>query len=196
MKILLMTTPNFFIEEHQIVTALFDEGLESLHLRKPGSQPVFSERLLSLIPETYRRRIVVHDHFYLKDEFNLKGIHLSPRNPQPPDGYKGHVSCSCYRPEDIRGLKRNMDYVLFSIRQTPEDSLPIGMIRELVDEGTIDKKVYLQGFVSDEDIPVLRYAGVEGVVVQNAIWNDFSIYSTQDFKDIIKHLRRLRKLAD
>ncbi len=191
-----MTTPNFFIEEHQIVTALFDEGLESLHLRKPGSQPVFSERLLSLIPETYRRRIVVHDHFYLKDEFNLKGIHLSPRNPQPPDGYKGHVSCSCYRPEDIRGLKRNMDYVLFSIRQTPEDSLPIGMIRELVDEGTIDKKVYLQGFVSDEDIPVLRHAGVEGVVVQNAIWNDFSIYSTQDFKDIIKHLRRLRKLAD
>ena len=196
MKILLMTTPNFFIEEHQIVTALFDEGLESLHLRKPGSQPVFSERLLSIIPETYRRRIVVHDHFYLKDEFNLKGIHLSPRNPQPPDGYKGHVSCSCYRPEDIRGLKRNMDYVLFSIRQTPEDSLPIGMIRELVDEGTIDKKVYLQGFVSDEDIPVLRHAGVEGVVVQNAIWNDFSIYSTQDFKDIIKHLRRLRKLAD
>ena len=196
MKILLMTTPNFFIEEHQIVTALFDEGLESLHLRKPGSQPVFSERLLSLIPETYRRRIVVHDHFYLKAEFNLKGIHLSPRNPQPPDGYKGHVSCSCYRPEDIRGLKRNMDYVLFSIRQTPEDSLPIGMIRELVDEGTIDKKVYLQGFVSDEDIPVLRHAGVEGVVVQNAIWNDFSIYSTQDFKDIIKHLRRLRKLAD
>ena len=196
MKILLMTTPNFFIEEHQIVTALFDEGLESLHLRKPGSQPVFSERLLSLIPETYRRRIVVHDHFYLKDEFNLKGIHLSPRNPQPPDGYKGHVSCSCYRPEDIRGLKRNMDYVLFSIRQTPEDSLPIGMIRELVDEGTIDKKVYLQGFVCDEDIPVLRHAGVEGVVVQNAIWNDFSIYSTQDFKDIIKHLRRLRKLAD
>ena len=191
-----MTTPNFFIEEHQIVTALFDEGLESLHLRKPGSQPVFSERLLSLIPETYRRRIVVHDHFYLKDEFNLKGIHLSPRNPQPPDGYKGHVSCSCYRPEDLRGLKRNMDYVLFSIRQTPEDSLPIGMIRELVDEGTIDKKVYLQGFVSDEDIPVLRHAGVEGVVVQNAIWNDFSIYSTQDFKDIIKHLRRLRKLAD
>ena len=191
-----MTTPNFFIEEHQIVTALFDEGLESLHLRKPGSQPVFSERLLSLIPETYRRRIVVHDHFYLKDEFNLKGIHLSPRNPQPPDGYKGHVSCSCYRPEDIRGLKRNMDYVLFSIRQTPEDSLPIGMIRELVDEGTIDKKVYLQGFVCDEDIPVLRHAGVEGVVVQNAIWNDFSIYSTQDFKDIIKHLRRLRKLAD
>lgn len=191
-----MTTPNFFIEEHQIVTALFDEGLESLHLRKPGSQPVFSERLLSLIPETYRRRIVVHDHFYLKDEFNLKGIHLSPRNPQPPDGYKGHVSCSCYRSEDIRGLKRNMDYVLFSIRQTPEDSLPIGMIRELVDEGTIDKKVYLQGFVCDEDIPVLRHAGVEGVVVQNAIWNDFSIYSTQDFKDIIKHLRRLRKLAD
>ena len=37
MKLILMTVPYFFIEEHQILTALFDEGLEVLHLRKPGT---------------------------------------------------------------------------------------------------------------------------------------------------------------
>ena len=75
MKIVLMTTPFFFVEESQILTALFDEGLELLHLRKPDTEPVFSERLLSLIPESYHRRIVTHDHFYFKNESGLRGVH-------------------------------------------------------------------------------------------------------------------------
>ena len=45
MKLILMTTPYFFVEEHQILNALFDEGLEILHLRKPSTEPVYSERL-------------------------------------------------------------------------------------------------------------------------------------------------------
>ena len=68
MKLILMTRPDFFVEESQIITALFDEGLELLHVRKPDSEPVYSERLLSLIPENYHKNIVVHDHFYLKGE--------------------------------------------------------------------------------------------------------------------------------
>ena len=42
MKLILMSTPYFFVEEHQILTALFDEGLEILHLRKPETEPVYS----------------------------------------------------------------------------------------------------------------------------------------------------------
>ena len=89
MKLILLTMPDFFIEEHQILTALFDEGLELLHLRKPDSESVYLERLLTLIPETYRKRIVLHDHFYLKSEYNLAGIHLNNRNPLPPQTTKG-----------------------------------------------------------------------------------------------------------
>ena len=50
----------------KIITALFEEGLDTLHLRKPGTAPMFAERLLTLIPEQYHKRIVVHGHFYLK----------------------------------------------------------------------------------------------------------------------------------
>ena len=63
MKLILMTRPDFFVEESQIITALFDEGLELLHVRKPESEPVYSERLLSLIPDNYHKNIVVHAHF-------------------------------------------------------------------------------------------------------------------------------------
>ena len=97
-----MTRPDFFVEESQIITALFDEGLELLHVRKPDSEPVYSERLLSLIPENYHKNIVVHDHFYLKGEYGLKGIHLNARNTQLPHNYKGHISCSCQSADELR----------------------------------------------------------------------------------------------
>ena len=77
MKLILITRPTYFVEEDKIITTLFDEGLDYLHLRKPDTAPVYAERLLTLIPEKYRKRIVVHGHFYLKEEYNLKGTTLS-----------------------------------------------------------------------------------------------------------------------
>ena len=70
MKLIVVTAPTFFVEEDKIITALFEEGLDILHLRKPETPAMYSERLLTLIPEKYHRRIVTHEHFYLKEEFD------------------------------------------------------------------------------------------------------------------------------
>lgn len=51
MKLILITTPTYFVEEDKIIATLFDEGLDILHLRKPDTAPVYAERLLTLIPE-------------------------------------------------------------------------------------------------------------------------------------------------
>ncbi len=48
MKLVLMTKSTFFVEEDKIISSLFEEGLENLHLYKPDSTPIYSERLLSL----------------------------------------------------------------------------------------------------------------------------------------------------
>ena len=66
MKLIVVTTPTFFVEEDKIITALFEEGLDILHLRKPETPAMYSERLLTLIPEKYHRRIVTHEHFYMR----------------------------------------------------------------------------------------------------------------------------------
>ncbi len=201
MKLILMTTPYFFIEEHQILTALFDEGLEILHLRKPNTEPVYSERLLTLLPDHYRKSVIVHDHFYLKNEFNLKGIHLNARNPEPPAGYKGHVSCSCHSKEEIEQWKDRCNYVLLSpifdsiskngytAKFTPAE------LKDWSKSKIIDKKVMALGGVGIDTIPQLKDYGFGGVVVLGDIWNRFDIHNTQDFKELINHFRRLRKVT-
>lgn len=197
-----MTTPYFFVEEHQILNALFDEGLEILHLRKPATEPVYSERLLTLLSDVYRKRIVVHDHFYLKNEYNLKGIHLNQRNPELPLKYKGHISCSCHTAEEIKTHKKSFDYMFlspifdsiskenYSAQFTPAD------LRELSTSKIIDRKVMALGGVGLDNISKIKELGFGGAVILGDIWNRFSIHSTADFKDLILHFRKLRKAVE
>ena len=148
MKLALMSTPHFFVEEHHILTALFDEGLEMVHLNKPDSEPVFCERLLSLLPNNYRKLIVTHDHFYLQNEYELKGIHLSERNPNTPEHYKGSVSCSCATLDDVAQVKKEMDHVLFDCSTIDVTAI----LKDSSKRKVINKKVFATGgFDLDED---------------------------------------------
>lgn len=202
MKLILMTTPYFFVEEHQILNALFDEGLEILHLRKPETEPVYSERLLTLINEDYRKRIVVHDHFYLKNEYGLKGVHLNHRNPELPPKYKGHISCSCHTAQEVTQHKRACNYVFLSpifnsiSKEGYSSRFSPVQLRELAQSKVIDRKVMALGGIGLDNIEQLAGLGFGGAVVLGDIWNRFSVHSTQDFRELILHFRNLRKAAE
>jgi len=202
MKLILITPPTYFVEEDKIITALFEEGLDILHLRKPDTAPMYAERLLTLIPEQYHKRIVVHGHFYLKDEYRLRGIHLNHRNPNLPDNYKGHVSCSCHSLEEVKERKRDCDYVFLSpvfdsiskldyhTNFTPEE------IRKAHKAGIIDKKVIALGGIDEDNIRQVKDYGFGGAAILGALWDKFDMRCDKDFEFIIEHFKKLKKLAD
>lgn len=202
MKLILITPPTYFVEEDKIITDLFEEGLDILHLRKPNTAPMFAERLLTLIPEQYHKRIVVHGHFYLKEEYCLKGIHLNRRNPSLPEGYKGHVSCSCHSLEEVKAQKKQCDYVFLSpvfdsiskqnyhANYTPEE------IRKAHKAGIIDKKVVALGGIDVDNIAEVRNYGFGGAAIMGALWNRFDACCDRGYGQLIEHFKKLKKLAD
>lgn len=202
MKLILITPPNYFVEEDKIITALFEEGLDILHLRKPDTTPIYAERLLTLIPEQYHKRIVVHDHFYLKDEYRLKGIHLNNRNPDIPHNYKGHISCSCHSLEEVKERKRAFDYVFLSPVFDSISKLNYNAIytdkelKQAHKAGVIDKKVIALGGIDTDNIAKVKKIGFGGVAILGALWNKFDLCNTNDYKDLIEHFKKLKKLAD
>ena len=202
MKLILLTSADFFVEEDMILTTLFEEGLDILHLRKPDSEPVYCERLLTLIPEEYHRHIVVHDHFYLKEEFNLMGIHLSRRNPQLPKGYSGPVTRTCYSIDEIAKNRQESQYLflrnVFDSISEPENraSFTDSELRDAARQGIIGRRVMAEGGVSLENIPQVRDLGFGGVVVRGDLWKRFNIHSGCDFRELIDHFRRLRKATN
>ena len=202
MKIILLTPPEFFVEEHIILNALFDEGLDMLHIHKPGCEPIYCERLLKLIDKQWRKKIVTHEHFYLKSEFKLNGIHLSPRNPIPPANYKGHVSCTCQTFDTLLRRKDMCDYVFLSqiydgITNTSlTSSFSPDELKEAGMRGIIDSKVMALGGISLETIDALKSYNFGGCVIYGDIWKRFDFHSSSSYKGVINYFKILRRKTE
>ena len=202
MKLIIPTKATFFVEEDKILTTLFEEGMDNLHLYKPDSEPVYSERLLTLLSEDYYRKITVHDHFYLREEFGLKGIHLNTADAELPYGYKGHFSCTCHSIAELHDAKKKADYVflktIFDSQSNPQDKQTISEeeLREASRKGLIDKHVYAMGGINLDNIRQMRDLGFGGVVICGDLWNRFNIHQEQDYKDLISHFQKLQKAVN
>lgn len=194
MKLLVMTKPTFFVEEDKLLSALFDEGVDGLHINKPGSAPMYSERLLTLLPEECLPAIVVHDHFYLKEEYGLRGIHFNDDDTIPPIGYKGYTSRTCHSFDQILKFKKNSQYVFLSDAFNGKGP-SLSALEEASSQGLIDKKVYAAGGITVETIKTARQLGFGGVVVCGDLWSHFDIHSQSDYKELINQYGKLRKAA-
>ena len=199
MKLAIMTKSTFFVEEDKILASLFDEGMDNLHLFKPGSSPMYAERLLSLLPAEDLRKVTVHDHYYLKQEYDLAGIHIDDPLAQEPDGYKGKCSRTCTDLSMLKEMKKKSNYVflknIFDCIEFKDEKSTFSM-RQLEDAakaGLIDKKVYALGGMSLENLKMAKNLGFGGVVICGDLWNRFDIHNEKDFKEIIQHFERLRK---
>ena len=200
MKLIIMTKSTFFVEEDKILVTLFEEGMDNLHLYKPETSPVYSERLLSLIPEDYYNKITVHDHFYLKDEYRLSGIHIDTPNLTPPLNYKGHISRTCTKLEQLKDMKKQSNYVflrnIFDSQSEPDQksNFPMNDLEMAASSGLIDKKVYALGGMNMDNLQVAKELGFGGVVICGDLWNRFDIHNQTDYKELINHFERLRKI--
>lgn len=200
MKLIIMTKSTFFVEEDKILVTLFEEGMDNLHLYKPATSPVYSERLLSLIPEDYYNKITVHDHFYLKDEYRLSGIHIDTPNLTPPLNYKGHISRTCTKLEQLKDMKKQSNYVflrnIFDSQSEPDQKSNFTMneLEMAASSGLIDKKVYALGGMNMDNLQVAKELGFGGVVICGDLWNRFDIHNQTDYKELINHFERLRKV--
>lgn len=199
MKLVIMTKSTFFVEEDKILTALFEEGMDSLHLHKPDSSPLYSERLLSLLPERYHKKIIVHEHYYLKNEYNLSGIHLQQLTDPVPEGVRGRITRSCSDIQLLRETKRKADYVfLEKIFDSIEDptqkaSFNLLQIEEAAKKGLIDRHVFAVGGMHLDNIKLAKEYGFGGVVIRGDLWNHFNIHNEIDFKALITHFQKLKK---
>ena len=201
MKLIVMTRPTFFVEEDKILATLFEEGMDGLHLFKPQSESVYAERLLTLIPDEWYKRIVVHDHFYLREEYGLRGIHLEEPDAALPYGYRGNVSRTCTAFQQLRDAKKKSSYVflksIFNSQSNPADrqSFTFNQLREASRLGLIDRHVYALGGINLDNIRQMADLGFGGVVVCGDLWNRFNIHQGQDYMELVNHFKKLQKAA-
>ena len=175
MKLIVITSPDFIPEEARIITGLFEVGLDLLHLRKPDATAHEVGNLLHGIPKEYRKQIVIHDFFPLKDEFSLGGIHLNSRHSEAPEGYQGLLSRACHSLEEVKTMASHFDYVLMS------------------PERIINEKVVALGGISAANLSEIKALGFGGAALLGDIWNRYRTW--EDAKKVLSHFGRLKEAA-
>lgn len=177
MKLIVITTPHFFEGESRILSLLFQEGMERLHLRKPQSNIDELRRLLETIPPEYYPRIVLHDHFELVLEYKSVGIHLNSRNYSVPEGFKGSISRSCHSLEEIHENQK-LAYVFLSpifqsiSKEGYGSGFPMEVLQKAASDGIINEKVIALGGMDQTTIPLIKPLNFGGVAVLGALWGN------------------------
>lgn len=111
-----ITPPEILPDEPQVITTILTGGWDMVHLRHPGASKTDIRRIIEAVPQQLHRRLRLHGHFSLTDEFNLGGLHLNSRCPNPPANYSGPLSLTCHSPEQVAeaAVTGKYDYVTLS----------------------------------------------------------------------------------
>ena len=190
-----ITSPTFFPDEAAFIHRLFANGVDIVHLRKPGATAEECARLLDGLTSDNRRRIVIHDFFELVQPYGLKGIHLNARRSTVPDGYEGHVSRSCHSLEEVKRYKSICGYVFLSpifdsvSKQGYASAFTDETLKQASSDGVIDGKVVALGGVTPDKISYLRQLGFGGAAMLGCV-NNLSALPGREQEAALETIRR------
>lgn len=164
--------------ELEIVQGLFRRGLQTLHLRKPGSSPEAVAQYLSALPPEHRRRTVLHQHHELAKTTSIGGIHFR-ESDRPPGVIKAppglSVSTSFHSLPDLGVCRGEVDYCFLSpiFQSISKQGYPAAFTdHEELASGLAGSRypVLALGGVTEGKFSELQQLGFAGAALLGSVW--------------------------
>ncbi len=176
-KLIVISPENDVEKEGQWLTRMFEEGLKLFHLRKPGYSETQMKQYIQLLPEKYRSKIVLHSHFHLAGELNLKGIHLSEKEKiefRTKGKTINSISASFHSIKELQRSRRKYAYVFLSpvYDSISKKGYAAGFNREELNVflSKTNQQVIALGGINKQRITELKKMGFKGAAVLGYIW--------------------------
>ena len=177
MNLIVITYPHNFNGEAQLITQLFQNGLPTLHLRKPELEVNDYENYINAIPKEYHNKIVVHYHTELLDKFDLKGVHFSSAQKVEDIGSKFTVSKSFHSIHEIENCDKRIDYAFLSpifnsiskqgYKSNFEDKTEL---KNNLSKLNAKPKMHALGGIDNTNINHVKELGFDGATLLGYIW--------------------------
>ena len=182
MQLIVITSSEKIDNEADKINALFEEGMEMLHLRKPDFSLKEYVKLLEEIKKDFHRKIKIHAFFELTENYNLSGVHLNKRNPHYAGNRNVKISKSCHLMDELDTIAE-YDYVFLSpifdsiskkgyLSHFSDAALSMASVN-----GKINQKVVALGGINPETLPKLKKYAFGGVAVLGSIWETEEVVS-------------------
>ncbi|MET1054565.1 MAG: thiamine phosphate synthase [Pedobacter sp.] len=184
MELIVVTQPDYFECEAELINQFFAEGLRLLHIRKPDNDAVKFRSLMKGIDPEYYPLISIHQHHELAVEFGIRRLHFKEqqRRALSDDGFC--LSSSVHDPAELSKLN-GFSYVFFgpvfnSISKTGYNTV-------LPDDFVLPDhllKVFAIGGVEAGKLQQLQQMNFDGAAVLGSIW--LSDSPLKELRNLIK----------
>lgn len=199
MDLTVFTWPETLNGEINLIKALIERGLKTVHLRKPEWSIEQTAEFLAKLSLSELQTIILHQNPELRHEYPVKGIHFSSHLP-----LKGReamlkedafvFSTSVHQIHQIQALPLNFRMAYISpifdsiSKRNHFANFDCFKLQEFLNNHNTMPLVYALGGVSAENIPIAKRLGFNGVGVLGALWEQ---YRTQGFKPAVNHFSSL-----
>jgi thiamine-phosphate pyrophosphorylase len=205
MKLIVITGSKTLSDEPSLVTKMFEDGLMTLHLRKPKLTTQEMRDYIDEIPEYFHNRIIIHSHHILAAKYNLKGIHFTSTHLNKKWKYfftrmrlrikfgKLYKTRSYKRLSNIHNKEEHdFDYFLMG---TVFNNLTGELYGGFYEEALVaalkhtDKKIVARGGTTDKMIEKAKNFGFNGIAFSSFVWDAES--PCAQFLNIIRKFNEL-----
>ncbi len=191
--------------ETEIVKELFDQGLETFHLRKKHASAKQIEDYINAIPPKYWSKIVLHSNYKLAIKYQLKGIHLNRNFKKQKFAFwiklyyyrfkrpNLQISSSFNNLSSLYNDTNKYDYVFLSPvfdsvnkngyqSSFSQHNLAVALMKSR-------HKTMALGGVQTDRFETIKEMGFAGMVLSEALWNSDNIIEV--FKSAIAKLKSI-----
>jgi thiamine monophosphate synthase len=192
LKIVLISKPEPFLGETELINQIMQVGSFNFHLRKKSLDEKEVRKIIYKIQPEFYPRIVIHQGFEMEKEFGLGGIHLPENERHNYERLKAEehkiISTSIHRLNEFDALRRNFRYIFFSPlfpSISKPDAKPLyaaDEIKEQLKEIKNKSNLFALGGIDAGRLEDVRALGFEGLGLLGYIWESKSPVKTfQEF---------------
>jgi len=174
-KVIVITPEKNHPKEFELITSLFENGLQALHVRKPQASEKELRDYLKKISKKFHKRLVIHSHYKLAKEFNLKGVHLTEKAKKTKriNPSLKIISTSFHSTVDVLKSRRKYEYVFLSpvfdsiSKKGYKNNFDLDGLQPFL---KTTKNIIALGGVNAKNIKTAKEAGFNGTAVLGDVW--------------------------
>lgn len=204
MKLILLSPSDKKDSELAILVSMFDQGLQTYHVRKVKYSTRQLRDFISSIPEKYHNRIVIHTHHELALKFNLKGVYISRSHKKRKyrtwlrmqwfkiKKRKLDMSLTFRSTEDLYDYNSKYNYVLLSpVFDSLSGNFQAGFSDQNLRTALKQTKynVVARGGISVDNIQKANELGFSGAAFYSSIWKAKN--PLEEFKNVKEKFKEL-----
>ena len=171
-RLIVITAPEFFDGEAEILNQLFESGLTRLHVRKPQSQRQEVEKLVLGIDFKFRAGVTIHYHSDLVSEMGLGGMHFSYPQISKEVKTSGRytISCSLHQWGELNEVQDKIDYCFMSPVFNSISKAGYLANEALKQVPSFASNIYALGGITESNYEEVLDRGFSGIAVMGYLW--------------------------